>query len=187
LLFPAPRAINELTSHVDLLPTLLSFADGDVDEAAAILRRDHDQVGTPVGRDLTGLILGLEPETAGDQAVYFMTDDDVSHGETQENPLGFDYTSVAQPNRVETVIASLPGSVGRDRWKFSRYFDPNGVEPDEFELYNLGLDPYEERNLAHPRHATPFAQQARARLSELLTQQRSQKRLQQHVAARVNG
>ena len=50
-------------------------------------------------------------------------------------------------------------------------------EPDEYELYDLTLDPYEERNLAHP--ATPTTAPARSsrRCSGSCIEQLTTKRL----------
>lgn len=35
------------------------------------------------------------------------------------------------------------------RWKIGMYFDPNGVAPSVYELYDLQNDPLEQNNLAH--------------------------------------
>ena len=50
-------------------------------------------------------------------------------------------------------------------------------EPDEYELYDLTLDPLEERNLAHPSHATDDSRRLQETMFELLTKQLSEKRL----------
>ena len=85
------------------------------------------------------------------------------------------YSTSAQPNNFLTVIAEVDVDGEQHVVKFSRYHDGAafGTEPDvrderlrdggklvthverapdEFELYDLTLDPYEERNLAHPSH-----------------------------------
>jgi hypothetical protein len=134
-------------------------------------------VRTPVGRDLSGLLLE-DAAPAGPDAVYFMTEDEISSGQTPTNALGLRYKPVVQPNHVETVITSLPDGTGRELWKYSRYFDPTGQRPDEFEVYNLSQDTFEERNLAHRKHETPLSQDVRQRLAELLADQRRQKRLE---------
>jgi arylsulfatase A-like enzyme len=123
-LFSGPETVEMLTSHVDLLPTMLGLAGADMDEVQEILSRDHTEVQPLVGRDLSPLIFGEgDPEGAGDP-VYFMTDDDVTRGLDQVNWHGWQYNSVIQPNHVETVIATIETSEGKKEvWKYSRYFD----------------------------------------------------------------
>lgn len=118
-LFREPRALDALTSHVDLLPTLLGLAGL---KPAALLERlavNHSDARPLVGRDLSALILGAVPPARIDDPLYFMTDDDPSRGADQATATGVDYSSVVQPSHLETVIARLDGKV----WKFTRYFD----------------------------------------------------------------
>jgi arylsulfatase A-like enzyme len=123
-LFGGSQSVEMLTSHVDLLPTMLGLAGVDMDKVQEIVSRDHAEVQPLVGRDLSPLILGEgEPERAG-EPLYFMTDDDVTRGLGQVNWLGWQYNSVIQPNHLETVIATFEGSGGeREIWKYTRYFD----------------------------------------------------------------
>ncbi|MCG8403246.1 MAG: sulfatase-like hydrolase/transferase [Firmicutes bacterium] len=123
LLFKHYEPVEMLTSHVDILPTMLGLAGIDPGAVQDILRLDHTEVHPPVGRDLSALILGEgEPEGIG-EPVYFMTDDDITSGLDQQNFIGWDYNSVIQPNHVETVIAVLQTDHGEELWKYSRYFD----------------------------------------------------------------
>ena len=46
---------------------------------------------------------------------------------------------VLQPNNVRALCTG--------DWKIVQYKDPNGVEPDEWELYYLTADPIEETNI----------------------------------------
>jgi hypothetical protein len=125
-LFQEHRSEEMLTSHVDLLPTMLGLAGIKESEILDVLSLDHTEAQPLVGRDLSPLILGQgDPERAG-EAIYFMTDDDITRGLDQHNFLGWDYNSVIQPNHIETVIASFPAAEGDGRqeiWKYSRYFD----------------------------------------------------------------
>ena len=50
-------------------------------------------------------------------------------------------------------------------------------EPDEYELYDLTVDPAEERNLAHPTHADDDSRRLEAQMLELLVEQLAKKRL----------
>jgi choline-sulfatase len=123
--FPGRRALNELTSHADVLPTMLGLAGLDPERLRTKLARTHSEAHRLVGRDLSGLLLG-EHEPSGDEhSVYFTTDDEISRGLDQ---VGFDnrmYSAVAQPNHLETVVAILrtgPGGT-TEKWKYTRYFD----------------------------------------------------------------
>ena len=123
-LFSGRQSIDMLTSHVDLLPTMLGLAGADLDEIQEIVSHKHTEVQPLVGRDLSPLILGEgDPERAG-EPLYFMTDDDFTRGLNQNNWHGWQYNSVIQPNHVETVIGTFKTSGGKEEiWKYSRYFD----------------------------------------------------------------
>ncbi len=41
-------------------------------------------------------------------------------------------------------------SIRETRWKIARYYDPSGVYPTEWEMYDLQRDPNERANLAYP-------------------------------------
>ncbi len=210
-LFSESQSVEMLTSHVDLLPTMLGLAGADMDEVQNIVSRDHTEVQPLVGRDLSPMILGEGDQERAGEPLYFMTDDDVTRGLGQVNWIGWKYNSVIQPNHLETVIATFEKAGGGEEiWKYSRYFDNEqfwtdpGVEDDvmiefgpqesvwgnirgsvcnsikktnpfadEFEMYNLTDDPYEENNLAgNPDYSTRQQQ-----LADILDQQRCQKRL----------
>jgi choline-sulfatase len=120
LLFPQERAVHTLTSHVDLLPTLLGLAGLDAEHLRQKLTSDFSDARPLVGRNLSPLVQGqVDPNSINDP-LYFMTDDDPSRGLNQDNWTGIAYNSVVQPNHIETVIARLDdGKI----WKYSRYFD----------------------------------------------------------------
>ena len=124
-LFSGRTTTNMLTSHVDILPSLLGLADIDVNKVRKELRKNHTEVHPFVGRDLTPLIRGKNDFSRANEPLYFMTDDDVTRGLDQVNIAGNPYNSVIQPNHIETVIANL--QTGRNNanevWKLSRYFD----------------------------------------------------------------
>ncbi|WP_449540294.1 sulfatase-like hydrolase/transferase [Ferdinandcohnia sp. Marseille-Q9671] len=124
-LFPERKSTTMLTSHVDILPTLLGLANVDINKVQEELRNDHSEVHPPVGRDLTPLLRGNSEFFRADEPIYFMTDDDVTRGLNQTTNSGQPYNSVIQPNHLETVIAYLPTGVKRknELWKFTRYFD----------------------------------------------------------------
>ncbi|RIL07011.1 MAG: arylsulfatase [Proteobacteria bacterium] len=116
-LFAGGDDVHAVTSHVDLLPTLLGLCDLDPAELLPEASVGHSDALPPVGRDLSALALG-RVESVHDP-IFFMTDDDPSRGLDQENVYGIAYDSVIQPNHIEAVIVELDGVV----WKYSRYFD----------------------------------------------------------------
>ncbi len=109
------------------------------------------------------------------------------------------YAEVVQPNHIETVIAKVDVDGEEHLVKLSRYHDNQqfwtvpGVRddrlqrgknivtvteptPDEYELYDLTLDPLEQRNLAHPRNANDRSRKLQARMHQLLVEQLTAKR-----------
>lgn len=137
-LFRGCEPMDALTSHADVLPTLLGLAGLDQRVLRKRLAETHQEVHPLVGRDLSGLVLGETDAASVDDPVYFMTDDEISRGEQQ---MTFDnkmYRSVSQPNHIETVVANLPTGPGgaSEKWKYTRYFDspqfwsdPRGASP----------------------------------------------------------
>ncbi|QQE74389.1 sulfatase-like hydrolase/transferase [Brevibacillus composti] len=122
-LFPRHRHVHALTSHVDLLPTMLGLAHVDPDLLQDRLRGAHSDVRPFVGRDLTPYLREERQREMPNEPIFFMTDDDPTRGQHQLNPLGVPYPSVIQPNHIESVIAVLHHQGKEEWWKFSRYFD----------------------------------------------------------------
>src|SRR5256714_9593436 len=172
VLFKEPRDAQMLTSHVDLIPTLLGLADIDADAAQKEVSKSHNEARRLVGRDLAPVVLGTQDPNRSTSPLYFMTDDEISSGQNQISPLtGKPYHSVVQPNHIETVITAIDAPGGEQVWKYSRYFDnpqfwsspfqQNQVTvdgktitkkkplPAEFEMYNVNAnaDPLERDNL----------------------------------------
>lgn len=182
-LFPSSVSTHRLTSHIDLLPTILSLAGADITSLQSELRKTHSVVRAPVGRDLSGLI--RTPNISSDErdeCVYFMSDDQVSDGGSwlEFGALKLPYRPVIQPGYVETVVARLTATPesAESLWKYSRYFDgQKGKKPDEFEMYCLTDDPLEQRNLVHTSHTNPAAERAQEKLQALLTRCRKERRL----------
>ena len=125
VLFSGRQTLDGLTSHADLLPTLLGLAGLDAARLQRELAVTHTEVHPFVGRDLSGVILGEAHPDRVSAPVYFMTDDEVSSGADQTTTAGVMYRAVIQPNHVETVVAHLPtGHRGTlQKWKYSRYSD----------------------------------------------------------------
>lgn len=186
-----PRAETALTSHADLVPTLLGLCDVDVERAAKQLERSHTETRRLVGRDLSAAVRG----TGGieNDPVFFMTFDNVSQGLSQFTGRR-QWTAVVSPNQVETVLTEIGGQL----WKYTRYAQTlptpyegqitnkdltedidayRDVDP-EYEMYNVTADPYESTNLACPGNETAASKAIRPHLQDLLDQQRALKCLE---------
>ncbi|MHB1909874.1 MAG: sulfatase-like hydrolase/transferase [Nitrososphaerales archaeon] len=180
-----------LTSHLDLVPTLLELLGVDVEAKTKQLQSRFLDIRPFVGRSLVPLLRHRScriPELPQ----YFMTDDNVTSGLNQINQNGIQYPAVIQPNSVETVLVRENGIF----WKYSRYFcNPQFFYPPrqgaptledvhealkipaQYEMYDLTNDPYEERNLANPKYSTHETRKIERKLGKLLIEQRKQKRL----------
>ena len=161
------REIIQPTSSIDLAPTLLGLAgfdEADLKEAKASMNRDTT-VNDFVGADLSPFVKG---ETTGDipgpdghprPGVLYRSNDMITElgrhpdSDTQQEydifldnveearlqGLALESGPVLQPNNVRALCTG--------DWKIVRYVDPNGVEPEEWELYYLVTDPIEKTNL----------------------------------------
>jgi choline-sulfatase len=125
-LFPEARASDALVSHVDLLPTLASLIDApDTARGSwqgvdySALLRERDSATPPV------------PVHVQDHIVF--TYDDVRCAQNVPQ-------LVPPPNRIV--------SIRETRYKLARYYDGDGIEPDQWEMYDLETDPDERVNLA---------------------------------------
>jgi choline-sulfatase len=142
-LFPEPRASQALVSHVDFLPTLAGlFAAPDA------ARSDW------AGVDYSTLVLDPAAESVQDYVVF--TFDDFQAGQ----PNG---PYVSPPNHIR--------SIREERYKLARYFDPDGNEPEQWEMYDLEQDPLETVNIANPDFSrTAEQEQELQRLTAKLTE-----------------
>jgi arylsulfatase A-like enzyme len=179
-----PTQIDALTSHIDILPTVLGLAGVDGDEREAISARMAANRPVPPlpGVDLAPLIKGetdvvIEPDGRPRQGVLFITDDEITaplppsrSPQDEKSMQEFEvYKAI-----VDTVIHGTPGnapvpqlapgpvrqpnhvrSVRTKDYKLSRYFDPSGQEAQEWELYDLANDAIEAFNLVQVNVTPP--------------------------------
>lgn len=201
-MFKESKQANMLTSHLDLIPTLLGLAGVNQKAAQRELQKSHSQARTLVGRDLSKVVSGKIDPDVSTEPIYFMTDDEISSGLHQTNPVtNKPYSSVIQPNHIETVIADLRAKPGDEPqiWKYSRYFDnpqfwtnpfvfdvnmkdgkpvkTTKPQKAEFEMYNVSSDPKEQVNLAQASNKSRDGKAMQERLEALLAAQREQKRI----------
>ena len=120
-LFPKPQTSEALVSHVDFLPTLASLVDAPADG------RDASWQGV----DYSAEILSHAPKPPQDYTVF--TYDDYQSGQA----------SGPYPQPPNHVV-----SIREQRYKLARYYDTAGGVPDQWEMYDLKVDPLERTNLA---------------------------------------
>lgn len=184
------RDIHQLTSHADLLPTLLGLAGIDAEHAAKEVAKTHGETRRLVGRNLAEVVRG-EAHLKPGEPVYFMTVDDVAQGLSQVTGQR-QWRNVLPPNQLEAIVVEIDGVL----WKYVHYNQEvvtyqnitnpaiNQIQqiyanvPDQYEQYKLTDDPTEVCNLAHPGQETVESVTVRPRLEALLAEQRRLKRLQ---------
>lgn len=120
VLFSQPTATTALGALVDLLPTMAELAE--VPPTPRFAFKGHSL--TPVLANASASV---------QDAILFTFDDEKAGAENGQS-------IVTQPNHIRCMFDG--------RWKYARYFDPSGAQPEQYELYDVQSDPYEMNNLA---------------------------------------
>ena len=134
---------NILTSHLDIVPTILGLTETEIPK--------HLE-----GRNLTPYLLGEKCwNIIRNSRVKFQTMDDVTNGPDnyplliKRLPLLYKlglrpYKGVKGSRFIQCEIKAYKNKI----YKYSVYYDPNGISEKEEEMYELVNDPYEQENLA---------------------------------------
>lgn len=140
---PRGKVVEDvITSHVDLVPTLIGLAGLDAAELSHELEGTHAEVQPLVGRDLSAMIRD-ESDGPTSSAVYFATEDRILEGDQQVAALAQAMPALRHvfataydairgcPTTIEGIVAkvgddALPGASGHV-WKLVRYFDDPDV------------------------------------------------------------
>jgi arylsulfatase A-like enzyme len=183
------RASDAVTSHIDILPTILGLVDicGEDREAIARSLAETRSVPPLPGADLSALIKGktdvvIEPDGRPRQGVLFITDDEITaplppddNAHTRKSLEEFDvYCKTVEAVRdgkegKGPVEGLSPGPVRQpnhvrcvrtQEYKLSRYFDPSGQTAPQWEMYDLRHDPNELDNLVRVDATPPAARAA---------------------------
>jgi arylsulfatase A-like enzyme len=200
-LFNGAQASDILTSHADVLPIMLGLAGLNEAVLAKELTDTHTKVRRLVGRDLSSVLLGEESAaTFNSDPVYFMTDDQpVEQPNCVESVVTYLPTGPAgskerwKYNRywdnsqtwttpgLQDVQTFVPGPVNKSGNRVAvttvKAVNPTTgqIAPpaDQFELYNLTVDPTEMTNL----YTDSAASGTLKIMQVILQEQRTAKRL----------
>lgn len=139
VLFPEAQETDAYTALIDLMPTLATLAEVPNREAYTFM-----------GTDLTPLFMA--PQEPVQNEILFTFDD--IWAANPDGPIINPVTGEEIPQAPKNIRAIFTQDDDGE-WKYARYFDIEGVELPEFEMYHLrnglGLpvDPFELDNLAN--------------------------------------
>jgi arylsulfatase A-like enzyme len=142
---------NVLTSHVDIIPTLLGLIGCNYNDFN--FNYEFTNYNKLVGKDFSKLITSNKYSDKTD-TVLFTTNDEISAGSNQKMYIGrflpvlglifnLNYRPVIQPNNIHTIVTYYNSEL----WKHSRYYSSSISWKWEMETYNLTSDPLETNNI----------------------------------------
>ncbi len=179
------RQCDALTSHVDILPTVLGLAGIGPEKRAKIADTLSETRPVPPlpGADLAPLIRGewaphevIESDGRHREGVLFITDDEItaplppSDTEFEKRSLQefevyrMTVDAVREGAGGKAPVTLAPGAVKQPNhvrcvrtmdYKLARYLDPRGKVPDQWEMYDLKHDPNEAINLVDVKTSPP--------------------------------
>ena len=159
--------VYDLTSHIDILPTLVDIARGNIESLRKSLS-DKFSLAVPVPG--ISIYPRVFDEEIADRPFFFYTEDDPTKGSTQIGLTGVPYTSIAEPASCEALVAKYGGQM----WKSTYYYNRTAplrlprTNSSIRELYNMTVDPYELNNLI--TSADPGVAAARDYMDQLLVE-----------------
>jgi choline-sulfatase len=130
-LFKKEEQSDALVSHVDFLPTL-----------ATLVGAPADALDSWEGVDYSDLILKRKAPPPQDYTVF--TYDDYQSGQSHG----------PYPDPPNHIVG-----IREQRYKLARYYDADGKVPDQWEMYDLKVDPLERINLAYKDYERTPAQE----------------------------
>ncbi len=181
------RQVDALTSHVDILPTVLGLAGIGPEDRTKIGRKLAQSRPVPPlpGIDLAPLIKGEwnprlvhEHDGTPRKGVLFITDDEITAplppSRTMQERHSYEefkiYNALVESVRTGShgkgPVELAPSSVCQPNhvrcvrtmdYKLARYFDPSGKETDQWEMYDLTNDANEAINLVQVTANPPTA------------------------------
>ena len=146
------REINFLTSHIDILPTLLNLSglsDKQINKTRIELSKTFNLALPLPGKSFASLISNSNAKPINNLIYFYTYDESVS--ETYKTPICTQAKQVPQPCNLDMIIyCDEKGKF----WKLTRYFNKNSACPEFYvghilyELYDLDKDPLELNNLS---------------------------------------
>ncbi len=171
------KHVHQLTSHIDVLPTLLGLAGYDETKREQLGKAIPDQTYEPLpGANLAPVIHdpSLPVKTANGhdrRGVLFMTDDTITQYLAGEQaPPAYEVFRTEVDNLRNAGLNLAPDSVREpchircartSEWKLVKYWDPTRHHPNQWELYYLVEDLYEQYNLVSWKAGEPVPEPGR--------------------------
>ena len=163
VLFPEPATTPALASLIDIVPTIAAItgaeapAEAQGSDLTPVLARHSKPERAALrraGASFDRVSKHPAPADSVQELIHFTYDDHQAGTAMAEAP--------GQPNRVRCVLDG--------RRKYAEYLDPEGLEPPEYEMYDLERDPDERRNLVDVHSGEARSVEDRAQRSEMREQ-----------------